>query len=48
MLSRGNNMVKWFFDRTLSLVLLIVLMPVLLLVAIVIPLTSGAPVFYIQ
>lgn len=41
-------MVKWFFDRTLSLVLLIVLMPVLLLVAIVIPLTSGAPVFYIQ
>ena len=48
MLSRGNNMVKWFFDRTLSLVLLIVLMPVLLLVAIVILLTSGAPVFYIQ
>ena len=41
-------MVKWFFDRTLSLVLLIVLMPVLLLVAIVILLTSGAPVFYIQ
>ena len=48
MLSRGNNMVKWFFDRTLSLVLLIVLMPILLLVAIVIPLTSGVPVFYIQ
>ena len=48
MLSRGNNMVKWFFDRALSLVLLIVLMPVLLLVAIVILLTSGAPVFYIQ
>lgn len=48
MLSRGNNMVKWFFDRTLSLVLLIVLMPVLLLVAMVILLTSGAPVFYIQ
>ncbi len=41
-------MVKWFFDRTLSLVLLIVLMPILLLVAIVILLTSGAPVFYIQ
>lgn len=48
MLSRGNNMVKWFFDRALSLVLLIVLMPILLLVAIVILLTSGAPVFYIQ
>ncbi len=48
MLSRGNNMVKCFFDRTLSLVLLIVLMPVLLIVAIVILLTSGAPVFYIQ
>ena len=48
MLSRGNNMVKWFFDRTLSLVLLIVLMPVLLLVAIVILLTSGVPIFYIQ
>lgn len=48
MLSRGNNMVKWFFDRTLSLVLLMALMPVLLLVAIVILLTSGAPVFYIQ
>lgn len=48
MLSRGNNMVKWFFDRALSLVLLIVLMPVLLLVAIVILLTSGTPVFYIQ
>ena len=48
MLSRGNNMVKWFFDRTISLVLLIVLMPILLLVAIVILLTSGAPVFYIQ
>ncbi|MBP5666553.1 MAG: sugar transferase [Salinivirgaceae bacterium] len=41
-------MVKWFFDRTLSLVLLMALMPVLLLVAIVILLTSGAPVFYIQ
>ena len=41
-------MVKWFFDRTLSLVLLMALMPVLLLVAIVILLTRGAPVFYIQ
>ena len=48
MLSRGNNMVKWFFDRTLSLVLLMALMPVLLLVAIIILLASGAPVFYIQ
>ena len=41
-------MVKWFFDRALSLVLLIVLMPILLLVAIIILLASGAPVFYIQ
>jgi len=41
-------MVKWFFDRTLSLVLLMALMPVLLLVAIIILLASGAPVFYIQ
>lgn len=48
MLSRGNNMVKWFFDRTLSLVLLMALMPILLLVAIIILLASGAPVFYIQ
>ena len=48
MLSRGNNMVKWFFDRTLSLVLLMALMPILLLVAIIILLVSGAPVFYIQ
>lgn len=48
MLSRGNNMVKCFFDRTLSLVLLMALMPILLLVAIIILLASGAPVFYIQ
>ncbi|MBR4620970.1 MAG: sugar transferase [Salinivirgaceae bacterium] len=41
-------MVKWFFDRTLSLVLLMALMPILLLVAIIILLASGAPVFYIQ
>lgn len=48
MLSRGNNMVKWFFDRTVSLVLLIVLLPILLLVALCILVANGAPVLYIQ
>ena len=48
MLSRGNNMVKWLFDRTLSLLAIVVLLPVLLLVAIVILVANGAPVMYVQ
>lgn len=41
-------MVKWIFDRTLSLVAVVVLLPVLLLVGICILIASGAPVLYIQ
>lgn len=48
MLSRGNNMVKWLFDRTLSLLAIVVLLPILLLVAIVILVANGAPVMYVQ
>ena len=48
MLSRGNNMVKWLFDRALSLCAIVVLLPVLLLVAAIILLANGAPVLYIQ
>ena len=48
MLSCGNNMVKWIFDRTLSLVAVVVLLPVLLLVGICILIACGAPVLYIQ
>ena len=48
MLSRGNNMVKWLFDRTLSLLAIVVLLPILLLVAIVIFVANGAPVMYVQ
>lgn len=48
MLSRGNNMVKWLFDRALSLLAIVVLLPVLLLVAAVILLANGTPVLYIQ
>ena len=48
MLSRGNNMVKWIFDRALSLLAIMVLLPVLLLVAAVILLANGAPALYIQ
>lgn len=48
MLSRGNNMVKWLFDRTLSLLAIVVLLPILLLVAIVILVANGAPIMYVQ
>ena len=48
MLSRGNNMVKWLFDRTLSLLAIVVLLPILLLVAIIILVANGAPVMYVQ
>ena len=48
MLSCGNNMVKWIFDRTVSLVLLVALSPILLLVALCILVANGAPVLYIQ
>ena len=48
MLSRGNNMVKWIFDRAISFLLLLVLLPVLLIVAISILVANGAPVLYIQ
>ncbi len=48
MLSCGNNMVKWIFDRMVSLVLLIVLMPVLLIVALCILVANGTPIMYIQ
>ena len=41
-------MVKWIFDRTVSLVLLVALSPILLLVAISILMANGAPVLYIQ
>ena len=41
-------MVKWIFDKTVSLVLLVALLPILLLVALVILIANGAPVLYIQ
>ncbi|MBO7476397.1 MAG: sugar transferase [Salinivirgaceae bacterium] len=41
-------MVKWLFDRALSLFAIVVLLPVLLLVAAIILLANGAPVLYIQ
>ena len=41
-------MVKWIFDRTVSLVLIVALLPILLLVALVILIANGAPVLYIQ
>lgn len=41
-------MVKWIFDRTVSLVLLVALSPILLLVALCILVANGAPVLYIQ
>lgn len=41
-------MVKWIFDRMVSLVLLIVLMPVLLIVALCILVANGTPIMYIQ
>ena len=41
-------MVKWLFDRALSLLAIVVLLPVLLSVAVVILLANGAPVLYIQ
>ena len=41
-------MVKWIFDRAISFLLLLVLLPVLLIVAISILVANGAPVLYIQ